>query len=267
MSKIVNGHVYNGWKPELPDFNDLMYSEHLLFKDRGLCGVTQYKDVDLRPNSPACWNQLSINSCVAHGCSYLFAYAGILEKTDSWTPSRLFVYYNARLLENNENSDGGAYIRDGIKCLAKYGVCPETDWAYNVAEVNVKPPTKAYQDAIKHKALTYYSVNNTSLDEIMSNLSAGFPITLGLSIYESFESDKVAKTGIIPMPSKTDKLLGGHCIAIAGAIMAKRQFILRNSWGSTGWGDKGYGYIPFDYVLNPKLATDCWTIRTTTLNT
>jgi len=91
----------------------------------------------------------------------------------------------------------------------------------------------------------------------------GYPIVFGINVYDSFESDDVSKTGIVPLPDKDkEKCLGGHAILIVGfkEIDNKNYFIVRNSWG-TEWGDNGYCYMPFEYVLNEKLAEDFWSIK------
>lgn len=91
-------------------------------------------------------------------------------------------------------------------------------------------------------------------------LATGYPFVFGFSVYESFESHTVAKTGIVPMPNKTEHLLGGHAVMAVGYDDNKQTFIVRNSWGTT-WGNQGYCYMPYDYLSNPTLASDFWTVR------
>jgi C1A family cysteine protease len=93
-------------------------------------------------------------------------------------------------------------------------------------------------------------------------LASGYPFIFGFTVYDSFESDAVAKTGIVPMPSKTELVLGGHAVMAVGYDDSKKWFIVRNSWGED-WGDKGYFYIPYDYLTNKNLASDFWTIKLT----
>jgi len=87
-----------------------------------------------------------------------------------------------------------------------------------------------------------------------------FPVVFGISVYESFESEKVAKTGIVPLPENTERMLGGHAIVLVGYDNEKKLFIFRNSWGEQ-WGDKGYGYLPFEYVCDANLASDFWVVN------
>ncbi len=86
---------------------------------------------------------------------------------------------------------------------------------------------------------------------------------LGFTVYESFESQTVAESGIVPMPTTGEKIVGGHCVVAVGYDDTKRAFIIRNSWG-TGWGIQGYCYMPYEYLTASNLSSDFWTIRSVT---
>ena len=172
--------------------------------------------------------------------------------------SRLFLYYNERIIRHTQNIDSGASIRDGIKTLTKLGDCLESFWPYIIDQFTIKPDDKAYNNASKYLVDKYYRIK--TLDEMKHTLSLGFPFVFGFSVYESFESVEVAKTGIVPMPGKGEHLLGGHAVMSVGYSDAKNEFIIRNSWGSS-WGDGGYFYMPYEYLENSSLASDFWTIR------
>src|SRR5207248_2930205 len=119
-------------------------------------------------------------------------------------------------------------------------------------------PNPAYKDGRKHTVLQYSQVDNTSLTAMQNALALGYPIVGGFTVYESFESDTVTKTGMVPMPGKNEKVLGGHAILVVGYNNANQRFIVRNSW-SAAWGDKGYFYAPYAYFTDPNLADDFWT--------
>jgi C1A family cysteine protease len=92
-------------------------------------------------------------------------------------------------------------------------------------------------------------------------LSLGYPFVTGFTVYESFESAEVARTGIAPLPDPDERVLGGHAILVIGYDLDKKLFICRNSWG-TDWGDKGIFYLPFEYLADTDLSSDQWTLRT-----
>lgn len=164
----------------------------------------------------------------------------------------------AGLLEGTIRQDAGAEIRDGIKTIATYGACDEGLWPYLVDMFRHKPTQLAYDNGLLHKAIEYQRVGQSEV-ELINCLAVGHPIVFGINIYDSFESDEVAKTGIVPLPTLNEQCLGGHAVLIVGYDKEKRRFKVRNSWGPD-WGDQGHFWLPFDYVLNSDLAEDFWTV-------
>ena len=215
--------------------------------------------VDLRPQCPPVLDQLQLGSCVSNAVAGVLEFLQMKESITAFVASRLYIYYNGRLLEGAVNSDSGLSVQDGIKSVNRYGFPPETDWPYDISQFTVHPPSQAYADANPNRLLEYYSLPQQTLTAFQACLADGFPILFGMSVYQSFESEAASTTGIIPMPSPSEQLLGGHCCYLCGYDTSKQWFIFRNSWGS--WGDQGNGYLPFGYVLNPQLASDFWTVR------
>lgn len=215
--------------------------------------------VDYRAKMGTILDQGSLGSCTANAIASAFQYNLTKQKMPSYSPSRLFIYYNERLLEGTVAEDSGAYIRDGIKTLNTYGACPEVVWPYKISQFAVKPPEQAYKVAAQDKATGYYRVN-VDANSIKTALASGFPVITGMLVYSSFETYAVAKTGKVPMPGRYDYLLGGHAVLIVGFDEATQQFIVRNSWG-TSWGDRGYFYLPYAYAV-PSLMNDLWVVTT-----
>lgn len=243
-----------GWMPDLPDQRDLLYSAPMMIMKK------LPEKVDLRSKCPPVYNQGPIGSCTANALSGAFEFCRKKQKLKIFMPSRLFLYYNERVMINTVNSDSGAYIRDGIKSLNTTGICPEKNWPYMVEKFADKPPKKCYDMAIKSTIKSYQRLNNTNLPQLQSCLSEGYPFVFGFTVYESFQSQQVAKTGILPMPKPKEKVVGGHAVMAVGYDNSKNAVIVRNSWG-TNWGLKGYFYMPYGYISSNNLCDDFWTIR------
>lgn len=199
-----------------------------------------------------------VHNCTAFGISGAYEYDLKKQGLTDFLPSRLFLYYNERVLEGDVSEDAGAQIRDGIKSIATTGICEDVLWPYNTANFAVKPPDTAYTDALNHKAVKYYNVPIIEQDMLQA-LAQGFPVVIGIMVYESFESEKVADTGFVPMPKPNEQLLGGHCVLVVGYNATEGHLIVRNSWGKD-WGDEGYFYLPFGFIT-PSLMSDCWVVN------
>ena len=162
-------------------------------------------------------------------------------------------------MEGTTNQDSGASLRDGMKSIVKDGICTEELWPYDISKFNVAPSKECYDNAEKNHALQYVRLYQ-NLNQLQTCLANENPFVFGILIYDSFESNKVAKTGHIPIPDiQYEKLLGGHALLAVGYDDIQKHFIVRNSWGSD-WGDHGYCYIPYEYLLDRHLASDFWYI-------
>ena len=157
------------------------------------------------------------------------------------------------------NTDNGAEIRDGIKSVNKQGVCPEKMLPYNIYRFADKPSAACYKAALNHQVLSYHRVQRT-LEQMRGCLAEGFPFVFGFTVYDSFESKTVEKTGKLNMPKKNETIVGGHAVLAVGYNNTAKRFIVRNSWGSD-WGLKGYFTMPFEYLTEENLSDDFWTIR------
>lgn len=216
--------------------------------------------VDLREYCPPIYNQGDLGSCTANALGAAFQFEQIKQKKQDFIPSRLFIYYNERALEGTINEDAGAMIRDGIKTMVKEGVCPETMWKYNTWKFKTKPSDDCYRVALDNQVLEYLRISPHTLYEVKHCLYDGYPVSFGFTIYESFMSDTVARTGVASMPKPGEQSMGGHAVLAVGYDDSKQALIVRNSWGDS-WGIDGYFYLPYGYVEQPGLSADYWTIR------
>jgi C1A family cysteine protease len=251
--KTMPQNKHYGWVPDLPDHRDQLYSAPLVKL------ATFPSKEDLRPKCPPVYDQGQLGSCTANAIAAAVQFDLMKENKPVFQPSRLFIYYNERVIEGTVNSDSGAQIRDGIKSIVHQGDAPEKDWPYDIAKFMDKPPAKAYTDAKKHEAVSYQRVAQT-LAQMKGCLASGYPFVFGFTVYESFESQHVASTGVVPMPSPSEKTVGGHAVMAVGYDDSQQRFIVRNSWG-TGWGMAGYFTIPYAYLTQSDLSDDFWTIR------
>src|SRR5579871_1212848 len=243
-----------GWIPDLPDHRDFAFAA----PPQTL--ATLPPSADLRPNCPPVYDQGQLGSCTANAIAAAIQFDEMKQNFPKvFVPSRLFIYYNERAIEGTIASDAGAQIRDGIKSVSKQGAPPESDWPYDIAKFTQKPPAAAYQDALKNRAVSYQRLVQ-NLVQMRGCLASGFPFVFGFSVYESFESQQVAQTGVVPMPGPGEQHIGGHAVMAVGYDDHEARLVVRNSWGP-GWGMAGYFTMPYAYVTQTTLASDFWTIR------
>jgi len=243
-----------GWIPDLPDFRDRVFAAA-----PATLGALPPR-VDLRSACPPVYDQGSLGSCTANAIAGALQFDEMRQgEADAFVPSRLFIYYNERVIEGTVDEDAGAMLRDGIKSVAKQGAPHEALWPYAIRRFRDRPNAAAYEDAARHQAVLYQRVPRT-LDQIKGCLADGYPFVFGFTVYESFESAAVSRTGAVPMPGAREALLGGHAVLAVGYDDASRRVVLRNSWGD-GWGQAGYGTMPYDYLLAEGLSDDFWTVR------
>lgn len=239
------------WIPDRADPRDKLYQAPRRFLGLPL-------RVDLRPACSPVEDQGSLGSCTGN------ASVGALEFLERKFGgrfedlSRLMAYYNGRKIEGTVRQDSGCEIRDVIKGLAKVGTCTEALYPYDVRRFTRAPSKAALADAAGRKITSYHRI--AGLDPLRACLAEGYPVVFGFTVYASFESDEVARTGVLSMPAKNERELGGHAVLAVGYDDAKRALIVRNSWGE-GWGQKGYFEMPYGYIENASLSDDFWTVR------
>jgi C1A family cysteine protease len=254
MTRKIAGY---GWVPQLPDLRDARLA---------LPKVTDLPDsVDLSEDAamPPVYDQGSLGSCTANAIAAAIDFENHRQNQKFVVPSRLWIYYQERVLENTVTQDAGASIRDGMKAVSKLGVCPEADWPYDIGAFAEKPPEADYTSALKDTVLRYEAAPQ-DLFGLKSVLAGGIPIVFGFSVYESFEGNAVAKSGVLPMPSPKESMIGGHAVLMVGYDDAHDRFLVRNSWG-TAWGKDGYFQMPYQYATSASLASDFWAVQTTSV--
>jgi|ERR1700723_1225529 len=208
------------------------------------------------------FDQGDLGSCTANAISGALK-TWMVKNKYKWpfTPSRLQIYYGERAIEGTTDQDAGANIRDGFKVINSTGVCPEDEgsswnWPYDISKFTQAPPAASLQDAGLHKCLTYSQVNQDQ-QSVQSAIVNGFPLVIGIAVFDQIESAQCAKDGIIAMPGPFDSPIGGHALRVSS--YDENYVSGPNSWGSS-WGDKGYFHLPWAYLLDPNLTSDIWSV-------
>ena len=256
-----------GWIPDVPDQRDHRFAAKL----STLQALPPRMDLSPQFTFPA-YDQGRIGSCTANAIAGAIQFCRAkAQQGPDFTPSRLFIYYNERKAEHTVPLDTGAMIRTGIKSVNKLGACKEATWPYDDSPANSetdlfppgaraaqRPGGNAYDEAAGYKVLSYSRVPQ-SLIQMKACLVAGFPFTVGFSVYDSMYNADGNPKPKVPLPAPGDSLLGGHAVLAVGYDDETQHFKLRNSWGNAQ--DAGSFYLPYAYLTNSDLSDDFWTIR------
>jgi C1A family cysteine protease len=274
--RVVRGM---GWLPDWPDIRDytaehgaiapLLLRAHLRGPKKKLPAAA-----DLRAWCPPIEDQGQLGSCTANAGVALVEYFERRASGKHVDASRLFLYKATRNLLNLKG-DTGAYLRTTMGALVLFGVPPEKFWPYREKDVEKEPPAFCYAFAANYHAISYFSLDPPGtrpadlIERVKTYLAGGVPSMFGFTVYDSI--DQAGADGAIPFPGTKEKVAGGHAIVAVGYDDAKKiknrekgakqtvgAFLIRNSWGE-GWGDAGYGWLPYEYV-GAGLAEDWWTL-------
>lgn len=294
MGLSIRRRLAMGWLPDYPDFRDLTVEQEqvsakllslgqkdsikaMLTKTgiQGSAKVTIPASVSLVNWFSPIEDQGDLGSCTANAGVGLVEYFERRAFGKHMEASRLFLYKATRNLMK-EKGDTGAFLRTTMGALVLFGVPPEEYWPYNTTNFDKEPTAFCYAFAQNYQSMSYYRLDPPGikaaelLSRIKTNLAAGLPSMFGFTVYSSI-AQASRNGGKIPYPTKGDKIEGGHAIVVAGyddkmkirngnagGIETTGAFLIRNSWG-TEWGDKGYGWLPYEYVLK-GLAEDWWSL-------
>jgi len=294
MGVFIRRRLSMGWLPDYPDFRDITIEhDQVSLKLQNLGQKDSVKkmlaktgagksDKKALPKSISLvkWfspteDQGDLGSCTANAGVGLVEYFERRAFGKHIDASRLFLYKATRNLMK-EKGDTGAFLRSTMGALVLFGIPPEEYWPYNVSSFDKEPTAFCYAFAQNYQPISYYRLDppGTAPDQLLTsikkNLAAGLPSMFGFTVYSSI-TQAGNNDGKIPYPTKGEKIEGGHAIvvagyddnmkiknAITGAAETTGAFLIRNSWGEE-WGQNGYGWLPYEYVLQ-GLADDWWSL-------
>jgi len=272
-------HLSMGWLPDFPSYRDYTEDTPLIAPLIAGTGAsdptpkTVTDSVDLREWCSPIEDQGSIGSCTAHAGVGLIEFYERKAFGKHIDASRLFLYKTTRNLLQ-WTGDTGAFIRSTMGAMVLFGAPPEKYWPYVTDDYDKEPPAFCYAYASNYQTLSYYRLDppltarDQLLRKIKSYLASGMPSMFGFTIFSSIS--QAVKTGEIPYPQKDERTQGGHAVVAVGyddnrkivnskgKVTTTGAILIRNSWG-TSWGDEGYGWLPYDYILK-GLAVDWWSV-------
>ena len=278
---MSNGIFRKGWLPDPPDFRDytLNNNDHVchLLSSMGIENCAEVSDlpeyVDLHEWCSPVEHQGNLGSCTAQAAVGLVEFFERRAFGRHLNASRLFLYKVTRRLAGIQG-DLGATLRDTMKALRLFGVPPESAWPYVEEGFDEEPTAFCYALAQNYQAEVYYRLDpfGTSPTELLHCirvlLSRNLPSMFGFTCYTSM--DHISTTGEIPLPSPNESVMGAHAVVAIGyqndfeithpttGVTTTGALYIRNSWGEN-WGDAGYGWLPYDYILE-GLTSDWWTL-------
>lgn len=158
-------------------------------------------------------------------------------------PSGMYTFVRGRQLEGTFPGDPctGIWPITAFRVNRGWGCPPEEAWPYN-GDASAWPPSEppGIDRLARDFRINVYQRVRT-LNECRAIL-AGNVVLVTVAITDAWYD---ARGGGIPTRSQNDRPAGVHAVLLVGYDDLAAEFKFANSWG-VGWGDKGYGYLPYD---------------------
>jgi C1A family cysteine protease len=262
-----------GWNKDYPDARDYTLdskevTQFVIKGDKNVLPPSGGISVDL----PVPREQGNLGSCTAHSGTYVFEVHQRAANLGDEPMSRMFLYKVSRKLAGTEG-DCGSFLRTTMQAIAMFGIPPEGYYPYDIPRYDDEPAAFHYAISQNYQALTYYRLdsNGAAPDKVIARIKANINLNracmFGFVLYGTDD-----KLGNVLLPNKNQELIGGHAVVAVGyddgyeivhpgGFKTIGAFRFANWWGK-GWGDNGFGWIPYEFVTR-GIAVDWWTVMAT----
>ena len=214
--------------------------------------------VDLREWAGPIKDQGQEGSCTGHAFSSAREWINRRYEKGSVVLSPQCLYAEELIADGSFPQDAGSMPRTGCRVLTKQGCCEASLFPYVAGQITA-PTAEQAANALKYRTGAYHRI--ATLDDVLTCLAdpTPWPVPVAFTVYQSFESQEVADTGIMPIPQPGEQVLGGHEVLCVGYDLPKRLALIQNSWSSS-WGQRGFFQMPFDVLSSSD--SDLWMVHT-----
>ncbi len=241
--------------------------------------------LNLAPYLPRRVDQGYIGSCTGASLEQYFAGFATLYKVVAkvGTQNRFSIWwiYNwARFIEGTLGEDAGAYLRDCLDAVRKYGVLIDDLWKYpdgctkldktapssRLYPEAAKWPVSAFSPVPQLRLKGFYRVTGgaegifQALEAAQQAIDAGKPEHLFVYMGSPWWWEDTDKNGYLKIPTAYMPVLGGHAYLAYGGEQKRGLLHIVNTWGP-GWGtyplgqksgEKGCAIMPAECIDKMK---------------
>jgi len=220
---------------------------------------------------------MSIREQGGRGTCSVFAIVGLMEfEFAHRTGQRINLSVEFLNWASNQvtgETEDGSFFSDALAGMRKYGICEDSLFPYYVQNYNkkVEPSAAARKDALKRRKAEVIWIKQWNPDngmkedqiqQVKAQIRAEHPVAIGFQWPKKEGDYRKMYDGVMTVPPR-EGVFDGHSVIMTGyrddrSFPGGGYFFFRNSHG-TGYGDQGYGKMPYEYVS--RYANDGVSIR------